>query len=542
MSSIETSEKWQVDVSGTIYEASFDELPSWIVEGSLQPTDKVRKGNLRWIEAAKVPSMIPLFEAKAKGIPAPGPDGQTHKTSVDEPVAEPTLYGEIDPQAAPEKRVTRAAVHPTNDPALCSIHFNEIALYACSACSGSFCGTCPRSYGGNVKICPECGAMCRSLKEIKAEVKASDRQAVALSEGFGFGDFANAISHPFRFKFSLFAGALMFAFFSLGQSASVIGGIEMIVASVFCVMLANMLTFGILANTADNFSRGDCGENFMPAFEEFSVWDDVIHPFVLSVGAYISAFGAFAIVALIGLYLVSSSVDSKMTSLQAELEKIPGTQFYTAKDTVKQSDEVRNVLAESQQQNAKRLQLENDIAGGNVNTAAIDGEASDLGTVLPDTGERNNAAGESAVAKPGGTREIEERETLQSALGLPPVLVVVGALAFLWGLFYFPVACMVAGFSRTFSDVINPLVGLDTIKRLGSTYVKLLLMCSALLLALVAVRLAAATVFASLYLPGFGNLPAKLVGSLFGFYLWVVFSCLIGYSLFKSSDRLHLNK
>ena len=45
-------EIWQVDAGGQIYEASFEEMAQWIFEGSILPQDMVKRGNLRWIEAA----------------------------------------------------------------------------------------------------------------------------------------------------------------------------------------------------------------------------------------------------------------------------------------------------------------------------------------------------------------------------------------------------------------------------------------------------------------------------------------------------------
>src|SRR6187200_1694161 len=71
MSTAPTNDNWQIEVAGSVYQASLEELPSWIADGSLQPADKVRKGNLRWIEASKVPVMAPLFEAKARGSLVP---------------------------------------------------------------------------------------------------------------------------------------------------------------------------------------------------------------------------------------------------------------------------------------------------------------------------------------------------------------------------------------------------------------------------------------------------------------------------------------
>ena len=41
-------------------------------------------------------------------------------------------------------------------------------------------------------------------------------------------------------------------------------------------------------------------------------------------------------------------------------------------------------------------------------------------------------------------------------------------------------------------------------------------------------------------MPGVGNVPARAIGSLFGFYFSVVFSCVIGFALYKASDRLQL--
>src|SRR5215470_13954562 len=71
MSEANTQEIWQVEVNGQVYEADFAELTAWIAEGSLQPDDKVRRGNLRWIEAKKVPPLVAFFNAKVSGTPPP---------------------------------------------------------------------------------------------------------------------------------------------------------------------------------------------------------------------------------------------------------------------------------------------------------------------------------------------------------------------------------------------------------------------------------------------------------------------------------------
>lgn len=86
---------WQVDVGGQVYPASFNDLGTWIGEGALLPQDKVRKGNLRWIEAQKVPGLVPFFNAKESGRPMPITVTETEPAQEAEPlgfpVEEPSL-------------------------------------------------------------------------------------------------------------------------------------------------------------------------------------------------------------------------------------------------------------------------------------------------------------------------------------------------------------------------------------------------------------------------------------------------------------------
>lgn len=59
-------EIWQVEVRGQIYEAdNVEEIIEWISEGSVLAEDKVRKGSLRWITAAKVPELNGYFHENA---------------------------------------------------------------------------------------------------------------------------------------------------------------------------------------------------------------------------------------------------------------------------------------------------------------------------------------------------------------------------------------------------------------------------------------------------------------------------------------------
>ena len=110
----------------------------------------------------------------------------------------------------------------------------------------------------------------------------------------------------------------------------------------------------------------------------------------------------------------------------------------------------------------------------------------------------------------------------------------------LWGLIYFPAACIVAGYTTSIRATINPLVGLDTMWNLGLDYVRLLLMAFALVVVGGFAALIVAVILSPFSLPMLGNIPAKFVTSFVGFYLWAVFACAIGYLLFKSRSKLKL--
>ena len=545
-----SNEIWQVEVGGQVYEAPFAELPEWIGEGSLQPDDKVRKGNLRWIEAKRVPSLVPFFNAMAKGEPMPVVVSKTDVTNVPEPSVE-HLFEQTAPPATGglgDAVGALANVPPSSpatagrtDPDVCAIHPTLESAYICKDCGTAFCKSCPKSYGGSVKICPLCGALCNPAGQVRNEVQQAAFLSDALTAGFGSSDFFNAIAFPLKFKSSLFFGALMFMFFTIGQSASGLGGIFMVAASMISFMLANMLWFGVLANTVDNFSQGKLEENFMPSFDDFSILNDVVHPFFLYVAVVVTSFGPFILTAIVGVYLVTSTVASQMNTFQSEIERLPGTQYYAGREPVQQSKQVKEVIGDVSDEHEAMIDEHIEAATGNTNSSVvIDQETREQEELWRMAQESRKAGLESAFGKTKETRDRESSEMITNLLNLAAPIVVIGAITFLWGLFFFPVACAVAGYTRSFVATINPLIGLDTIRRLGGTYVKVLFMGLALLIAVAIVSTFLEMIFAPLDLPGFGNLPAKAFGSFFTFYVSVVFSCILGYALFKNSDKLKL--
>lgn len=310
----------------------------------------------------------------------------------------------------------------------------------------------------------------------------------AAAESFGFADFGKALIYPLKFKASLIFGAAMFMLLTLGESIAAFG-ISMYFAAIVCFMLANTLVFGCLANTLDNFSRGKRNANFMPDFDEFSIWDDVVEPFFLSLAVYFISFGLLFIL-IVGAVWSASDAESK---IEADKQKILSVVLPDAAELQKLPENVRQNLWT---QNSSETVIKSET----------ESFSQTAGTVMR-----------------------------LSLIYSVPVF-----LALLWGIFYFPVACAVAGYTRDFAAVLNPAVCFDTVKRLGLDYVKIVGIFLILLASALGLNAVLQTIFAPLNLPMLGNLPAKAVFSLFIFYLSIVFSAALGTTLDKASSRLKL--
>jgi hypothetical protein len=522
-------EFWQAEVNGRVYEAGFEELANRISDGSVKQGDKVRKGNLRWIEAGKVPALIEFFNARENGMRPPIVTSVTDASS--------------DPSETAGHIIFPTAESPVllsvTNVASCPIHDGAELYYSCTSCGTCFCRSCPRSYGGSVKICPSCGGMCKSLDELRSAAEKAQLDLKTATTSFGSADLIEALAYPLKFKTSLFFGALMFAFFSIGQSAGALGGIFMIVAAMFSFMLANTLTFGVLANVADKFSRGLTNSNFMPDFDDFSLWEDVIHPFFLSIAVYISSFGAFLVIVVVGLYFVFSTVAAEDNTMQSTLETLPGTHYYDTSRAVQQTEQVKRMIGDLKNRNDRRLKAQEQLEQGELSEVSRDTEAD-----VQNSQELINKAQEdrleSSLGKMPETRRRENSELISRFMKLAAPLVVLAGLSLLWGMFYVPAACAVAGYTRSFMATLNPSVGLDTIKKMGADYLKLVAMFLLLCIFSGTIGMILSALLSPFDLPGFGNLPARAIGSLFTFYFSVVFSCLIGFALHKASGRLGL--
>lgn len=168
---------WQVQVQGQIYEAELEELKQWIVEGSVAASDNVRRGDLRWLPAEKVPALLDFFGADKTVAGSSG-------AAVGDFPAQASLF-EITQTAPPDapafadsssiETFANSAADDSSrdgqtdgdkpDKDFCLRHKETPTKYACDICENYFCKDCPKSFGGSVKLCPLCGSLCRETSE-----------------------------------------------------------------------------------------------------------------------------------------------------------------------------------------------------------------------------------------------------------------------------------------------------------------------------------------------------------------------------------------
>ena len=149
--------EWLVEAQGGVYEADLDELKQWICESAVLPTDRVRRGNLRWLPVEKVPELQEFI-----------------KEALEERLAIPSIADELaalmNPNSISEPEDTGievlAAEQLCESPSYCChFHADRDIAFVCDVCEHSFCKGCPKSFGGGVKLCPLCDALCRAVSE-----------------------------------------------------------------------------------------------------------------------------------------------------------------------------------------------------------------------------------------------------------------------------------------------------------------------------------------------------------------------------------------
>jgi hypothetical protein len=515
-------EVWQLETHDGVYQADLPTLKQWVAEGIVQPTDRVRKGSLKWIEAGRAPSLRRVFAgeeipevtqevatvaADTQHAHAAAGGSHTHATDtharVETPHAqdlglsagnseprfiEETQQGFIEavstrdfhralPDLSPEQTDGPAPATP------CSNHPNEAATLICRDCRATFCRACPNRMGtSNVMLCPACGNFCDPLEAITERVSLYER----ASSGFGFQDFVEALAYPLKHVGSLIGGALLYSFLLLG--------------GLWGQLLAPALVFGCISLVIHRVAYGKMDRDFLPDFSEFSIWDDMIVPYFMGWAVTLVSLGPVLLLLGVLVFGWLGGVTKPATPRQP-------LHGFTEQDM--------GVL-----QNGGTVEQEAELK------RKIDG--------MTPSGQMARQV-----------EEVKQRQNDDSTLALVRMLVahsgfflVFALFALGWAVFYHPMALLVAGWTESFKSTLNPLVGLDTMRHMGANYFKAFAMYLAVQVAGFTIEAVVSFVTSPFNMPFVGNVPARFIGGLVTFYTSLVIACVLGLSLFKSADRL----
>lgn len=480
---------WRVNGAEGIFETDLETLKAWVTDGRVLPTDMVSKGSLNPIEARRVPALRSIFDGgngvaqivePAPKIPPPPPVFVENPL---EPVTEQTP-AQFDYVSSTQP----AEAETIAPPRVCHYHPEVPAQYVCRVCTSEFCANCPEFVtGNNTALCALCGNTCN---RIETEVTRTARREVLGGVGFGAADFVRALQYPFQHKLVLLAGAVAYGLLQL--------------AGFWGRIAAYVIMFGCITRVISQVAWGRIAQNFMPDFSEFSLWDDLAVPIGLGVGITVVTWGPMIALILV-LVLGFGAVRSPL-----------GVSPPAAAQSSGLTKEDLSTLADP---NADGKKLE---------------EANKkLNQIRP--GHELNQEAEKAKAE---NDPMAGWRTLMLVFGGSVLMIVLLLITVAWGIFYYPMALAVAGYTESFGAVINPMVGIDTIRRMGSTYFKAFGMVIGIQVIGFIVAIVVAVITSPFIMPFIGNLPGTFMQGAFTFYFNLVIACLLGLSLYKCGDRL----
>lgn len=480
------NEIWQVMIQGEVYEADMEGLRQWVAEGRVLPTDRVRKGNLNWIQADRAPAMRHVFSGEELQQPPspPAPGAWTEETDYSTPQTRSVVVDE--PVAAAPTRETLSRTPSTGS--ACHQHPQALPEYVCRECGALLCRECVNFVStSKIPLCSLCGDLCQPYQKLQERGARNSYQR----SGFGFEDFGRALRYPFKNIITLIGAAMFYGF--------------LLIAGFKGQMLAYMILFGCISLVINRVSSGKMDRNFMPDLSAFSWWDDVFMPGVLGIGITIVTIGPMIVLVLaiwFGLLGPSMPV-SNPAQARAEQEQSQLT-HEDMEELVNSTD------AEKSEEAAKKLDQLNPAYQMN---KEIEG-SKDSSTSL------SNSFGPFLYAS--------------------ITIIVLFLVALGWAVFYYPMALTVAGYTEDFWATVNPLVGLDTIRRMGLVYVKAFLMYLCIEAVGIVASIIIYMVTAPFDLPFIGNLPARFLDGMVTFYINLVLACILGLALYKCADKLDI--
>jgi hypothetical protein len=339
----------------------------------------------------------------------------------------------------------------------------------CSSCGKGWCTECVQHHG-TASICPECDSLCTSTKEREDAERLRRQRRRPLRDELG-----TVLTYPLKDPMAYVMMAVVVGVFSFASQVAVFGG-----------LIGVVFYYGLLyayAFTAINrVSSGDT-ENFMPNVSDIG---DLLKQVFLGLAAMIVSVGPLILLIVLGLGAALAMIGGGFAPEQPAFDEGPPPEF---------SDMLR-----------EQGMSEEEIAEFEESFGEFDENApySDPDSEYPDPGV--------SVA----------------AVGTGVGVLIAAPFALLWALLYSPIALIAAAISQSFFATLNPVTGVDAIRRMGSTYWEAWFIYTGIVIV--------GGILGGVlgWVPFLGTFLAAFVES----YTFLCFGCLLGFAVFKKAEVL----
>jgi len=348
------------------------------------------------------------------------------------------------------------------------------------------------------------------------------RSGPYVDPDFTFADFIAAWAYPFKFPIGLILGGIISSLLGIGVylgmvTASIGGLFPGLMAMLVCGVLMVVIVYGSATKAVNQVAYGNMDETFMPNTEDFSIWNTILLPCFLGLGTCIVSWGPTVLVGIIifktfigAMGELPKDIKPTGTKSQQTVLRAPN-QGFGAKDPLQR--EIEGKSRESEANAIKRIQ---DLQKTPTSSFGL--------TPAQQPDQKANEEAMAAVMKKIAPRV------------LPLILLLL--LASLWGVFYFPSALTVAGYTESIGATLNPLVGFGMMRQMGSNYFKAFGTYLLLLVFSVFIYGGVMIITAPLAAAGLGETPAHFISNMISFYLYLVIACTFGRALYRSHEKI----
>jgi hypothetical protein len=431
--------------------------------------------------AGVAPASRPIPPPPAAALPPLPPLGAR-------PATPPQAAARVAPPPPPPARPSPVSFQATvavagDDPARaarpgawkhCGQHPDQRSEYVCPSCLAGFCRECGNRVR-NAVLCTSCETLCIRSLEFEERQQRERQRAQPMMAQLG-----TIVSYPLKDPMAYVMLAVVTWIFTALGSLAVLHG----------KMAAVLLSQGILmAYCFTALSRVSSGnlKDYMPDIGDVT---DLIRSLRLGATALIAGSGPLFLIVLL----------------------IPGLALFGG-------------MGQSAPEEVPQMDTST-MMGGGPPPVAPPAEEGDEGPAAADDEE----VGEVGESGGSGARPVRRSGPGLGTIGLALGALVLGGLALLWKIIYTPVALTVAGLSRSSLSTLNPVVGFDTIKRMGGVY------WQAMGIYTVVAIIQWVIGFIMSFIPLLGGLVQAFVDA----YAYLVTGCTLGLAVFKKAPELGL--